>query len=278
MSQNPPVTQALPADHAGPPGLDLGRLRPYLEERGLTSGPIQAEVFHGGRSNLTYLVHDGTRRYVVRRPPLGHVLATAHDMAREYRVMTALRGTGVPVPVTHALCQDEKVIGAPFYVMECVAGAVLTPGSPRFLGQPLTLDADDPIRKIVLDLTDVLARLHSLDYDELGLGDFGRPDGYLERQVRRWKRQLDSSRSRDVSGIDELSARLAAELPRSGPAAIVHGDAANPRARHELEAKFRALASEAVDAARVNQIVEMVAKLEQLPDVRALTALLSPAP
>jgi aminoglycoside phosphotransferase (APT) family kinase protein len=208
-----------------PPGLDLDRLRAYLEGEGLTSGPLTAEVIHGGRSNLTYLVRDAAERLVVRRPPLGHVLATAHDMAREYRVMTAMRGTGVPVPRTFALCQDETVVGAPFYVMECVPGVVIEAGTPRFVGVPaLHAAADDPIRKIILDLADVLARLHSVDFDDAGLSDFGRPDGYLERQVRRWKRQLDASRSRDLPGIDDLHARLAATLPHSGPPAVVHGD------------------------------------------------------
>ena len=213
-----------PGDRPGPPGLDLTRLRPYLEARGLTSGPLRAQVYQGGRSNLTYLVDDGTRRYVVRRPPLGHVLATAHDMAREHRVVTALRGTGVPVPGTYALCRDEEVIGAPFYVMEWVPGSVIAPASPHFRGDAPVLGPDAPERAIAPVLAGVLARLHSLDHAALGLGDFGRPEGYLERQVRRWKRQLDSSRSRELPGIDDLHARLAARLPEPGRAAIVHGD------------------------------------------------------
>ncbi|MFF4777848.1 phosphotransferase family protein [Microtetraspora fusca] len=193
--------------NADPPGLDLARLSHHLEREGLTRGPLRAEVIHGGKSNLTYVVRDAERTLVVRRPPLGHVLATAHDMGREHRVMTALRDTGVPVPVTYHLCQDPDVVGAPFYVMEHVEG-----GHP-----PLTPE-------IARDLVSVLATLHSIDPDQVGLGDFGRPDGFLERQVGRWKRQLDASRSREVPGIDDLYARLARDVPRSGSPAIVHGD------------------------------------------------------
>ncbi|WP_067135773.1 phosphotransferase family protein [Microtetraspora malaysiensis] len=193
--------------NADPPGLDLARLSHHLEREGLTRGPLRAEVIHGGKSNLTYVVRDAERTLVVRRPPLGHVLATAHDMGREHRVMTALRDTGVPVPATYHLCQDPDVVGAPFYVMEYVEG-----GHP-----PLTPE-------IARDLVSVLATLHSIDPDQVGLGDFGRPDGFLERQVGRWKRQLDASRSREVPGIDDLYARLARDVPRSGSPAIVHGD------------------------------------------------------
>ncbi len=191
----------------GPPGLDLDRLRDRLARHGLAEGPLAAEVIHGGKSNLTYLVRDGGRRFVVRRPPLGHVLATAHDMGREYRVMTALRDTGVPVPRTYHLCEDPDVVGAPFYVMEYVEG-----------GQPPATPA------IEADLVDVLARLHDVDPAAVGLADFGRPEGFLERQVNRWKRQLDASRSRDLPDIDHLFARLAGAVPKTQRHAIVHGD------------------------------------------------------
>ncbi|MEO3857142.1 phosphotransferase family protein [Acrocarpospora sp. B8E8] len=189
------------------PGLDLPRLARHLERIGLTQGPLTADVIQGGKSNLTYIVRDDSHTLVVRRPPLGHVLATAHDMSREYRVMSALQDTAVPVPRTYHLCQDPDVIGADFYVMEFVPG-----GQP-----PLT-------PKLARDLTDVLAALHSIDPETVGLGDFGRPEGFLNRQVTRWKRQLDASRSRDVAGIDELHTRLTQAVPDSGPPAIVHGD------------------------------------------------------
>jgi Predicted aminoglycoside phosphotransferase len=211
---------------AGPPGLDLARLGPYLERAGLAAGPLTAEVIGGGLSNLTYLVRDAAgAACVVRRPPLGHVLATAHDMGREYRVLTALAGSGVPVPRTYALCRDEDVIGAPFYVMEYVPGTVLHTGTPRFGPRPEGFVPDPEIERLLLDLADVLARLHALDHTALGLADFGRPQGYLARQVRRWRRQLDASRSRDLPGLDLLHDRLAATVPPdAGPGSILHGD------------------------------------------------------
>ncbi|WP_236791155.1 phosphotransferase family protein [Amycolatopsis sp. GM8] len=203
-----------------PPGLDLSRLRAHLDEQvpGLVKGELTAEVVPGGRSNLTYFVGDGESRWVVRRPPLGHVLPTAHDMAREHRVVSALRDTKVPVPATLTLCQDTGVIGAPFYVMEFVAGKAY-----RFAKD---LEAFSAQRTAALadTLLDTLVDLHAVVPDEVGLGDFGRPQGFLERQLRRWGKQLDSSRSRDIEGMDRLRERLGRHLPESGAATIVHGD------------------------------------------------------
>ncbi len=189
------------------PGLDLDRLAARLETAGVTRGPLTAELIEGGKSNLTYIVRDAERTVVVRRPPLGHVLATAHDMGREFRVMGALQHTDVPVPRMFHFCDDVEVAGAPFYVMEYVEG---TP-------TPLSQEVGE-------HLADVLARLHVIDPAAVGLSDFGRPEGFLDRQVKRWKRQLDASRSREVAGIDELFARLAGDVPGSGAPAIVHGD------------------------------------------------------
>lgn len=173
-------------------------------------------------SNLTYRVTDGTTTWVVRRPPLGHVLATAHDMARECRVITALAGTSVPVPPVIALCEDTDVIGAPFYVMDEVPGVVL-----RSPAAALALDrtaSERTIRFLSARLVEVLAALHALDPEQLGLADFGRPEGFLDRQLRRWVRQLDASRSRDITGIDELARRLGERTPATQRVAIVHGD------------------------------------------------------
>ncbi|WP_017545038.1 phosphotransferase family protein [Nocardiopsis prasina] len=202
------------------PGLDLGRLRAHLDRRvpGLVAGPLRGRVITGGKSNLTYTVTDGTGSWVVRRPPLGHVLATAHDMPREYRVMTALRETAVPVPRTHLLCEDTDVLGAPFYVMEHMAGTPL-----RTLDEIAPLGAPG-VRAVADSLITTLGELHAVAPGEVGLDDFGRPAGFLERQVRRWSRQLEASRSRDLPGIDELRDRLAATLPEQGAPAIVHGD------------------------------------------------------
>lgn len=202
-----------------PPGLDLSRLGPWLADAVPGAGSeLTATLIAGGRSNLTYDVTDGTGRWIVRRPPLGHVLATAHDMAREYRVMSALQGSAVPVPRMLALCDDDAVVGAPFYVMERIEGTVYTRAAQlEALGAERT-------RAISTRVVDTLADLHAIVPDGVGLGDFGRPDGFLARQVARWKKQLDASRSRDLPDADELHRRLAADVPHEGAVGIVHGD------------------------------------------------------
>ncbi|UGY90549.1 phosphotransferase family protein [Streptomyces gobiensis] len=203
-----------------PPGLDLPRLRGYLdrERPGLVTGELSAEVIEGGRSNLTYRVSDGASSWVVRRPPLGHVLATAHDMTREYRVISALGPTEVPVPGTVLLCEDTEVIGAPFYVMELVAG------TPYRTAEELAVIGAERTRKVVMALPDTLVALHAVDPAAVGLGDFGRPEGFLERQLRRWGKQLDASRSRELPRIDELHTELGKALPPSPAPTVVHGD------------------------------------------------------
>lgn len=201
-------------------GLDLDALSGWLarEAPGLLDGPLEASLITGGKSNLTYAVTDGSTEVIVRRPPLGHVLATAHDMSREHRVMGALAGTAVPVPTMHAMCTDDAVIGAPFYVMERMAG------TPYSRAAQLEKLGPERTRIIGERLIDTLVTLHAVDPAEVGLSDFGRPDGYLERQLRRWKKQLDASRSRDLPGIDELADRLEQRLPAGGDGTIVHGD------------------------------------------------------
>ena len=204
------------------PGLDLARLSAWFADHvpGVAPGEVSltARRISGGKSNLTYEVSDGASAWIVRRPPLGHVLATAHDMVREHRVMTALRDTVVPVPVTYALCEDTEVVGAPFYVMQKVDG---TPYRSR-----AELEALGPDRTRVVSerLVDTLVALHAVDPAAVGLGDFGRPDGFLARQVARWKKQMDASHHRDLPAADELHARLAASIPPEGAAGIVHGD------------------------------------------------------
>lgn len=204
----------------GTPGLDLALLRAYLDRvcPDLLPGRLEAEVIAGGRSNLTYRVRGATRDIVLRRPPLGHVLPTAHDMAREFRVIAALHPTGFPVPEPLHLCQDATVIGEPFYLMSFVDGRVLrgaaefaglSPGQARHLGEVLV---------------DTLARLHAEDPEAIGLADFGRPEGYLERQVRRWYQQWQRSQTRELPALDELAERLGRTVPEPGAPAIVHGD------------------------------------------------------
>jgi aminoglycoside phosphotransferase (APT) family kinase protein len=202
------------------PGLDLVRFATWFDDvsPGEIGGPVRGRLISGGRSNLTYEVSDGTRTWVVRRPPLGHVLATAHDMGREYRVITALRDTDVPVPLTYALCTDPDVLGAPFYVMSKVDGV------PYRTADQLAEVGPIRARAIAEHMIGTLAVLHAVPPAEVGLADFGRPEGFLARQVRRWKQQLDASRSRPLAGIDELHALLAADPPDGSPPAIVHGD------------------------------------------------------
>ncbi|MEE1824771.1 phosphotransferase family protein [Streptomyces sp. BE20] len=211
----------MPENHpADPPGLDLGRLRAHLDRvlPGTVNGPLRAELIEGGRSNLTYRLTDGRSRWVLRRPPLGHVLATAHDMGREHRVMTALHGTGVPVPATLHLDPGTAVLGAPWYLMAYV------PGTAHRDAAPLAALGEGRVHAIGLSLVETLAALHRIDPAEAGLADFGRPEGYLERQLRRWSTQLDASRSRDLPGIDRLHELLVARRPVSPAPALVHGD------------------------------------------------------
>ncbi|MGI5442340.1 phosphotransferase family protein [Streptomyces shenzhenensis] len=203
-----------------PPGLDPDRLRGLLdrERPGLVDGPLSGRLIEGGRSNLTYAVTDGTSTWVVRRPPLGHVLATAHDMAREHRVISALHPTRVPVPRPLLLCEDPEVLGAPFYVMEFVEG------TPYRTAEQLAPLGAERTRAAVLALVDTLVELHAVDPAAVGLTDFGRPEGFLDRQLRRWGKQLDASRNRELAGIDELHAALGRALPTSPAPAVVHGD------------------------------------------------------
>lgn len=206
------------------PGLDVPAVTAWLQAArpGVFAGPTVATLIAGGRSNLTYLLEDGQQRAVLRRPPLGHVLATAHDMLREYRVISALARTGVPVPQVLAACPDPDVTGAPFYLMSFVDGLVLRRTSDI---APLDTQQRDRLARAMID---VLTDLHAVDPAAVGLADFGRPDGFLERQLRRWSAQLESSRSREVVGVERLRDGLAGSIPAAARGArtgcIVHGD------------------------------------------------------
>ena len=185
--------------------------------------PLSFALIAGGRSNLTYRVTDsGGRLFALRRPPLSHVLPTAHDMAREYRVITALGPTAVPVPATFGLCEDPDVNGQPFYVMDYVDGHIVR--DARIAEH----DFDDRARRRAGEsLADTLAALHAVDVDAVGLGDFAKRDGYIERQLRRWYEQFRNSQ---VEGLDTATIvasvhdRLAARVPPQLGTAIVHGD------------------------------------------------------
>jgi aminoglycoside phosphotransferase (APT) family kinase protein len=213
------------------PGIeDMSRLGRWLAENGVPgdhSRPPRATLIAGGRSNLTYLLDCGlppgsaqAALLVLRRPPLGHVLPTAHDMAREYRVLSALHGTGIPVPRPVAICDDPEVIGAPFYVMEHVAGLVIRTTEDGAQVSPAQA------HELSLRFADMLAAIHGVDLAAVGLTGFGRPEGYLERQLARWQRQWELSQTREMPGYEQLTARLAAGLPAAAPAegTLVHGD------------------------------------------------------
>jgi aminoglycoside phosphotransferase (APT) family kinase protein len=180
---------------------------------------LDFSLISGGRSNLTYLVRGGGRVWVLRRPPLGHVLPTAHDMAREYRVLSALGPTDVPTPHTWALCEDPEVNEQPFYVMEYCPGIVLQDGYPEDYAS-----SHEERRALSLALIETLVALHGVDYERVGLGDFGRPEGYLERQVRRWSKQWEGNKTDEMPEIEELIRRLNAAIPKSADPTIVHGD------------------------------------------------------
>jgi aminoglycoside phosphotransferase (APT) family kinase protein len=208
-----------------PVGADPAVVGPYLasalnDERWRS---VRIDLIAAGMSNLTYVVRpeggSDDDAVILRRPPTGAVLATAHDMAREHRVISALGPTAVPVPRTLHLCTDTEVLGAPFYVMERVAGI-------HVVGEFPPGYADEPVerRAVGEGLVDVLADLHSVDYDAVGLSEFGRPEGFAARQVRRWTKQWDATRDRDRPGLDALAARLAETVPATQRSSIVHGD------------------------------------------------------
>jgi aminoglycoside phosphotransferase (APT) family kinase protein len=201
-------------------GLDLAAIEPFFAAHVAGArGPLRARLLSGGRSNITYLIEGEGGPWVLRRPPLGHVLPTAHDMAREHRVLAALAGTGVPAPRPFALCSDAGLIGAPFYVMQYTPGVILE--GPLPAGFAATAEERGRLSRAVIA---ALARLHAVDFAAIGLADFGRPEGYLERQVKRWIQQWERSQTRPLAQIAELSRRLSRALPASPPAAIVHGD------------------------------------------------------
>jgi len=197
---------------------DVEAVERYLRERiDDFHGPVEVRQFRGGQSNPTYHLAAGGREFVLRRKPPGKLLPSAHAVDREYRVITALQDTGVPVPRTYLLCEDPDVVGTPFYVMDYVRGRVITdtlvPGvSPA------------ERRAIYKSMVEVLARLHTLDYPALGLGDFGRPGNYFLRQIHRWTTQYRASETEHIEAMEKLVEWLPAHLPAGDETTIVHGD------------------------------------------------------
>ena len=203
-----------------PAGIEIGAVTAWLEEHTGVRGPLEFERCLGGHSNLTYKITDSTGRQVVlRRPPMGHLLPTAHDMSREWRLIYALQDTPVPVPPALGFCDDAGVTGAPFFVMGFVEGHVLH--------DAVTAERvyDEAARRRVGEsFVDVLAALHDVDPDVVGLGELGRKEGYIARQLKRWYGQFEQSKTEELPLVDQVHDFLAARIPEQGPARIVHGD------------------------------------------------------
>ena len=197
---------------------DTERLAAYLRQQVESfAGPIEVEQFRGGQSNPTYLVRAGGRRYVLRRKPPGKLLPSAHAVEREHRVITALAGTDVPVPKTYALCTDESVIGTAFYIMDYVEG--------RVLWDPAQPGSTPAGRAAVFDeMNRVIAALHRVDYEAVGLGEYGKPGSYFARQIDRWTRQYRASETETIEAADNLIAWLPQHIPPGDQTRIVHAE------------------------------------------------------
>jgi aminoglycoside phosphotransferase (APT) family kinase protein len=208
-----------------PRGIDAPNVTAWFEKH--VSGvepPLHFDLVAGGRSNLTFLVTDqADHRYVLRRPPTGHLLPTAHDMSREHRIISAMGPAGVPVPPALGLCDDDSVNGAPFYVMGFVDGVIARNE------QEVKAHFDEPARhRAGLALIDTLADIHMADPDQIGLGELGRKEGYIARQLKRWYSNYQAANEarggESLPAMDELHARLSEAIPEQGPATVVHGD------------------------------------------------------
>ncbi|HEX6542017.1 MAG TPA: phosphotransferase family protein [Ktedonobacterales bacterium] len=238
MSDHHPGDQTIPGAPL-PPLVDTDALTSYLdqalpESRGFA---LTVERVRGGHSNETFFITRGPHEWVLRRPPRGPLLPTAHDVAREHRVLSALVNTAVPVPHPILLCTDPSVIGAPFYLMRRVHGVVIRAQLP-----PAFASDESARAGLGYELIDRLADLHAVDWQAVGLGDFGKPQGYLERQLRRWTGQLEASRNRPLPDLDAVTEWLTTHLPESGSATIVHGDYRLDNAMYAPEPPARILA------------------------------------
>jgi aminoglycoside phosphotransferase (APT) family kinase protein len=214
------ATHAAAAGNEREPLLVLEPLRAFLREHGLVDGAeLVAAPIGDGHSNVTYLLRSGADELVLRRPPRGPLPPSAHDVLREARLLRALAPTGARVPRVLAIASDESVIGAPFYVMEHVDGEVVSEAIPP------ALDTPDQHRRLGEELVDALVEVHAVDWRAHGLGDFSHdPDGYLERQLRRFGGLWKQLKTREIPAVEDVGAWLGEHRPRSGPATIVHGD------------------------------------------------------
>jgi len=204
-----------------PDGIDSGEIEKWFEANvSSAEPPLRFQKISGGHSNLTYEVADsGGRRWALRRPPLGKRLGSAHDMGREHKVVSALAGTNVPVAPIAGFSADDSVNGAPFYVMEFVEGPILR-------SQVEAEEHFDAAERAAIGerVADTLVDIHTVDVDAIGLGDLGKREDYVARQLHRWQKQWEGSKTRELPVIDDVHDRLVARIPEQGPATIVHGD------------------------------------------------------
>ena len=200
--------------------LNLEKLEPFLREHFPGQGEtLRVEQFPSGHSNLTYSIQVGERKMVLRRPPFGSKVKSAHDMGREFRVLSKLHDVYPPAPKVLLYCDDESVLGAPFYVMEPISGMILRKDPPQGLAFPPAT-----ARRLCEAFVDNLARLHGIDYAGAGLGDFGKPQGYVERQVQGWIERYHGSKTHEYPEVEKLSAWMRENLPASGSATLIHND------------------------------------------------------
>src|SRR5713226_3586401 len=200
--------------------LDLLKLEPFLRahfpgER----GPLTVQQYPSGHSNLTYAVSLGGKEFVLRRPPFGSKVKSAHDMGREFRVLSMLHGVYPPAPEVLCYCDDESVLGAPFYLMKPIRGVILRRDPP-----PELRFSADTARRLSDSLIDNLACLHRLDYEAIGLADLGKPQGYLERQVRGWIERYHGSKTHEFPGIEKIFSWMQQHMPPASDAALIHND------------------------------------------------------
>jgi len=201
-----------------PPLLVIEPLIAFMDAQGLGSGPITATPIGDGHSNVTYMIERGTDRYVLRRPPRPPLPPSAHDVLREARLLSALWSTAARVPRVLAVGDQQDIIGSPFYIMEMIEGEVIVETVPH------ALDTPEQRHLIGEQLIDALVEIHAVDWGAAGLQDFGKPTGYLERQLRRFGGLWDLNKTREIPAVESVGTWLAENLPESGPATIVHGD------------------------------------------------------
>jgi aminoglycoside phosphotransferase (APT) family kinase protein len=206
------------ADEQQPPLIDPEALAAFLDEHGIGEGELSAERIGEGHSNVTFLIERGGERVVLRRPPRPPLPPSAHDVLREARVLRAVEPTEVRVPKVLATCDDESVLGVPFYLMEEVRGTVITDTVPDALDDPEGREG------VGRELIEALAEVHAADWEALGLDGFGKPSGYLERQLKRFNGLWEHNKTREVERVREVGDWLAGNMPQSQPTTIVHGD------------------------------------------------------